>query len=110
MQTEDGYLINKCLNGEPEAFSLLIDKYKTGIYAFIYAKLQNFQDAQDVTQEVFIKAYRNLRNLRNWDSFVSWLYSIASNQCKKFIKKESSHPVEFDSAIHVMLYGNCNSR
>ena len=69
VRTEDGYIVSKCLNGESEAFGLLVDKYKEGIYAFIYAKLRdsgfrNFQDAQDVTQAVFIKAYEKLRALR----------------------------------------------
>jgi len=95
MRTEDGYLISKCLNDEPEAFGLLVDKYKTGIYAFVYAKIRDLQDAQDVTQEVFIQAYRNLHSLRRWDSFVSWLYSIASVKCRKLIRKKLRHPVEF---------------
>jgi RNA polymerase sigma factor (sigma-70 family) len=89
MQTEDGSLIHKCLNGEPETFSLLVDKYKTGIYAFTYARLGDFHDAQDVTQEVFIQAYTNLRNLKKWDSFVFWLYRIASAQCAKWIRTQA---------------------
>jgi len=89
MQTEDGSLIHKCLNGEPETFSLLVDKYKTGIYAFTYARLGGFHDAQDVTQEVFIQAYTNLRNLKKWDSFVFWLYRIASAQCAKWIRTQT---------------------
>ena len=88
MQTEDGSLIHKCLNGEPETFSLLVDKYKTGIYAFTYARLGNFHDAQDVTQEVFIQAYTNLRKLKRWDSFVFWLYRISSAQCAKWIRTQ----------------------
>ena len=54
MRTEDGYVIHKCINGEPEAFGFLVDKYKASIYAFAYTKLCNFRDAEDVTQEVFI--------------------------------------------------------
>jgi len=92
MRTEDGYIIYKCLNGEPEAFSLLVDKYKASIYAFTYAKLRNFHDAEDVTQETFIKAYRNLRNLRRWDSFLAWLYSIASDLCKKWVRSYLRRP------------------
>jgi len=71
MHSEDGFIIYKCLNGEPEAFGLLVDKYKASIYAFVYAKLHNFHDAEDVTQETFIKAYQKLRDLRKWDSFLA---------------------------------------
>jgi RNA polymerase sigma factor (sigma-70 family) len=92
MRTDDGYIINKCLNGEPEAFGLLVDKYKAGIFAFVYARLHNFHDAEDVTQNVFIKAYRSLHTLKRWDSFVGWLYRIASNFCKDSILSQSRRP------------------
>jgi hypothetical protein len=49
MRTDDSSIINECLNNEPGAFGLLVDKYKEGIYAFVYDKLHNVQDAQDVT-------------------------------------------------------------
>jgi RNA polymerase sigma factor (sigma-70 family) len=89
MRTEDGYIISKCLNGEPETFGLLVDKYKAGIYAFVYTKLHNFHDAEDVTQEIFIKAFKNMKNLRRWDSFLQWLYSIAYNACNEWIRMQS---------------------
>ena len=92
MRTEDGYIIRKCLNGESEAFGLLVDKYKASIYAFTYAKLRNFHDAEDVTQEAFIKAYKNLRTLKRWDSFLAWLYSIASDLCRKWVRSQIRRP------------------
>jgi len=92
VRTEDGYIIRKCLNGEPVSFGLLVDKYKAGIYALAYFKLRNFHDAEDITQEVFIKAYRNLHNLRNWDNFLAWLHSITTNLCKNFIRDKSKRP------------------
>jgi len=92
MRTEDGYIINKCLNGESEAFGFLVDKYKESVYAFAYTRLRNFQDAEDVTQEVFIKAYQRLRTLRRWDSFLAWLYSITSSLCKMHIRSQSTRP------------------
>jgi RNA polymerase sigma factor (sigma-70 family) len=92
MRTEDGSIISRCLNGEPEAFGLLVDKYKTGIYAYVYVKIRNFHDAQDVTQEVFIQAFRDLRNLKRWDSFVFWLYRIASARCSNWQRAKSRYP------------------
>jgi len=89
MRTDDGSIIQDCLNGKPEAFGMLVDKYKEGIYAFIYAELRNSQDAQDVTQEVFLRAYRDLRNLRRWDSFAFWLYRIAHRQCALWFRNRS---------------------
>jgi len=84
MRTEDGSIIQECLNGESEAFGVLVDKYKAGIYAFACAKLGDFRDAQDITQEVFIQAYRDLRSLRRWESFAFWLYRIAYTRCAQW--------------------------
>jgi RNA polymerase sigma-70 factor (ECF subfamily) len=81
MQTEDGCIIQDCLNGKPEAFGMLVDKYKEGVYAFVYAQLRDFRDAQDVTQEVFLQAYRDLHSLRRWESFCFWIYRIAYRCC-----------------------------
>jgi len=89
MRTEDGQIIQECLNGEPEAFGVLVDKYKEGIYAFVYAKLGNFRDAQDVTQEVFLKAYRDLHSLKRWESFAFWLYRIAYARCAELLRAKS---------------------
>ena len=92
MRTEDGYIINKCLDGNSAAFGFLVDKYKAAVYAFAYAELRNFHDAEDVTQEVFVKAYEKLHTLRRWDNFLAWLYSITSNLCKMFIRARSRRP------------------
>jgi len=92
MRTEDGYIISKCLNEDPAAFGLLVDKYKESIYALAYSKLGNFHDAEDITQEVFTKAYQKLNTLKRWDSFLAWLYSITSNLCKMLIRSRSRMP------------------
>jgi RNA polymerase sigma factor (sigma-70 family) len=92
MRTDDGSIVQECLNGDSGAFGILVDKYKAGIYAYVYDKLHNFQDAQDVAQEVFLQAYRNLRTLRRWESFGFWLFRIARNQCGKWIRTQSRRP------------------
>ncbi|MFC1712818.1 sigma-70 family RNA polymerase sigma factor [Candidatus Poribacteria bacterium] len=89
MRTEDGCIIQECLNGRPEAFGVLVDKYKEGIYAFVYAELRNFHDAQDVVQEVFVEAYRGLRSLRRWESFGFWIYRIARRRCLMWFRTRS---------------------
>jgi len=89
MRTEDGSIIHECLNGKPQAFGVLVDKYREGIYAFAFAELRNFQDAQDVTQEVFLQAYRDLRSLRRRESFAFWLYRIAHRRCVQCCRDRS---------------------
>ena len=84
MHTGDGHIVHQCLSGNTEAFALLVDKYKERIFALVYAKVGQFQDAEDITQDVFLNAYKKLSTLRRWDNFYPWLYSIAANRCKDF--------------------------
>lgn len=92
MQTADGYIIDKCLNGDSGAFGLLVDKYRAGVYALAYSKLRDFRDAEDVAQEVFIKAYIKLRTLKRFDRFHAWLYAITVNLCKDWVRAQSRRP------------------
>ena len=92
MYTEDGHFIQKCLDGEPAAFGFLVDKYRSCVYSLAYAKLGNFHDAEDIAQEVFIKAYQKLHALKRSDKFRPWLYAITSNLCTDFLRSRSSRP------------------
>ena len=90
MRTKDGYLIQQCLNGDTAAFGFLVDKYRQSVYALAYTRLGNFHDAEDVTQEVFIKAYERLSSLKRWDAFYAWLYSITCNLCKMWKRSRAN--------------------
>jgi RNA polymerase sigma factor (sigma-70 family) len=92
MRTEDGYIIQQCLDGKPGAFGFLVEKYKKGVYALAYSEIHNFHDAQDITQEVFIKAFQNLHTLKRWDNFMGWLCRITLNTCKNWIRSASRRP------------------
>ena len=88
MNTSDGHIVHQCLSGNTEAFALLVDKYKERIFALVYAKVGQFQDAEDLTQDIFLNAYKKLSTLRRWDNFYPWLYSIAANRCKNFYRAQ----------------------
>jgi len=92
MRMADRHLVDKCLNGDSAAFGMLVDRYKESVYALAYSRLRNFHDAEDITQEAFIKAYQKLRTLRRWDEFYAWLYAITSNLCKNWIKARIRRP------------------
>ena len=95
MRTEDGHIIHECISGDSASFGLLVDKYKASIFALAYSRLNNFQDAEDVTQEVFLKSYKSLRTLRHWDNFVVWLRSVTINLCKNKIREQSRRRDKF---------------
>ncbi|MBD3182323.1 sigma-70 family RNA polymerase sigma factor [Candidatus Poribacteria bacterium] len=86
----DKYYIEKCLNGDKIAFDFLVNKYRASIYSLSYSKTRNFHDAEDITQEVFAKAYKNLSDLKIKDKFSSWLYVITTNTCKNFFRDKSN--------------------
>jgi len=92
MRTEDGYIVNQCINGDSAAFGLLVDKYKASIFVLAYSRLRNFHDAEDITQEVFLKAYQKLSTLRRWDRFLAWLYVITSNLCRDLLRERAKRP------------------
>ncbi|MDE0187157.1 MAG: sigma-70 family RNA polymerase sigma factor [Candidatus Poribacteria bacterium] len=84
MHTSDRQIVHECLSGNPEAFAELVDRYKVRIFALVYAKVGQFQDAEDLTQDVFFNAYKKLSTLKRWDNFYAWLHSSAVNRCNDF--------------------------
>lgn len=81
-------LVKKAQQNDLEAFEKLIITYKDRIYRLCYQLTNNHTDAQDLAQEVFIKAYTGLESFRNEADFGTWLHRIAINQCINFKKKE----------------------
>lgn len=81
-------LTEKSKNGDVEAFSLLISAYEKKILNFTYRILSSKEDAEDVTQEVFVKAYRAIASFDNKSSFQTWIYKIAQNAALDFLRKQ----------------------
>ena len=87
MQIEDSQIVNRCLGGDKAAFGLLVDKYKGSIYALAYSKVGDFREAEDITQKVFVQAFRNLSKLNQNDNFIEWLQAMTKDIA---INKEES--------------------
>ena len=83
MRSDDEKLVSQTLAGDRDAFGVLVHKYQEMVYAYTFQKVRNEEDAQDVTQEVFWRAYHGLYQLRHPHRFRSWLYTIMSNECKR---------------------------
>jgi len=76
---DDAELIKDTLNGRPEAYEDLVKRYQDRIYNLLLRLCRNAQDADDLTQEVFIKVYDSLGEFEGKSSFYTWLYRIAAN-------------------------------
>ncbi|WP_164985085.1 RNA polymerase sigma factor [Ammoniphilus sp. CFH 90114] len=74
--------------GDSEKFTQIIVKFQSPIYRYCFRLLGNQQDAEDLTQDVFIRAFQNLEQYRPAVSFSAWLYRIAYNQCSNKLKRK----------------------
>jgi RNA polymerase sigma-70 factor (ECF subfamily) len=76
--------VEACQRGDAEAFGLLVSRHQRAIYRLCYRYLGNQQDADDVAQEVFFKAFRSIGRFRAESALATWLYRIAVNTCLNF--------------------------
>ncbi len=88
--SEDALLVDKAKNGDKDAFGLLVEKYRSFVYRTVYFDLKNPDDANDIAQEVFIKAYRSLEGFRYDSEFSTWLYRISKNTVYDFLRKSKN--------------------
>jgi len=83
----DAALIARVQKGEIAAFSLIVKKYRERLFSIIYNLTSNREDAADLTQEAFIKAFSSIPRFRNKSNFYTWLYRIAINTTLSHLKK-----------------------
>ncbi|MCD4812259.1 sigma-70 family RNA polymerase sigma factor [bacterium] len=98
-QANDRKLIDQTLSGHNEAFDVLVTRYRDRIYSLAYHMLSNAEEAQDIAQEVFVRAYKNLSKFRHESSFYTWLYRIAVNIVYTQAKKASRRRELYDQAF-----------
>ena len=88
MKHDDADLIQRVLAGDDTAFSALVRKYQKPVHALAWRKIGDFHIAEDITQDTFLKAYQRLSTLKKPQRFASWLYVIAANYCKMWLRKK----------------------
>jgi RNA polymerase sigma-70 factor (ECF subfamily) len=94
----DEALLKAVKNGDCESFNPLIERYKLPLYRVMYRMVLNRDDAEDLVEEAFIKAYRSINRFDTDRPFYSWLRRIAVNNAINFLKKERrnlTEPLEF---------------
>ncbi len=88
----DHTLIKQYLKGDEASFEILVQKYMELMYRFVYRYANDAQTAEDITQEVFLKVWRNAKKIDKNKNFKSWLYTVAKNTALDFIKKKKAIP------------------
>ena len=85
---DDRKIIERVLKGDTDAFNLLVRQWEKPIYNFIVRMIGDRDEAMDLCQDAFMKAYRELATLKDLDRFSSWLYRIAHNTCYSKLRKD----------------------
>lgn len=109
---DDYALVRRCLSGEMDAFQGLVEKYQQRLYLLISGIILDREQARDLTQIVFIKAYRSLGKFKGKSRFYTWLYRIAFNLAlDEKRKKYGKDMVEYDDslAVDAALYKSVRS-
>ena len=83
----DWAIVQRVQTGEVSAFNQLVQKYRQSLFSIIYNMTGNREDATDIAQDVFIKAFQSIKQFRGQSSFYTWLYRIAVNSSITFIKR-----------------------
>src|SRR5438309_6846070 len=78
---DEPQLVEACLSGRPGAFDLIVERHRRAVYQLCYRFVGNHEDASDLSQDVFLRAYRGLRSFRGQSTLATWLYRIGVNVC-----------------------------
>ena len=90
MKYSDFELIDRILRGNRVAFEELVNRYRKSVYYLTYRMVHDYEDAADLSQETFFKAYQGLQKFKRQASFHTWLYRITVNLCINHLRKKGS--------------------
>jgi RNA polymerase sigma-70 factor (ECF subfamily) len=95
--SDEGELVRGCLTGNADSFRAFVQRFQSAVFGLCFRMLSHREDAEDVAQEVFLRAYRNLKQ---WDSarpLKPWLLAIAANRCRTCLlsRKRRDLPAEY---------------
>ena len=97
----DDELVQRAQQQDPEAFRLLVERYQRRLFSVALGVMRNPEDAAEIVQEAFIKAFRHIKGFQGSSSVYTWLYRIVVNLCiDQFRKRSRQQQVEYDDALN----------
>ena len=103
MKNEDVELIQRVLGGDENAFSALVRKYQKPVHALVWRKIGDFHIAEEITQDAFLKAYKELATLKKPHRFARWLSVIATRGCIAWLRKKRLATQSLEDTSHAQL-------
>ncbi len=103
MELSDRELVQKCQTGEMSAFEELVSRYHQKVYMVILGLLRNREDALEVAQETFFRAYRKINGFQGGSSFYTWIYRIAVNLAIDAQRRQKRNPLDFRESMDGLL-------
>jgi RNA polymerase sigma-70 factor, ECF subfamily len=111
---DDPALVAEAVAGNRDAFDLIVERHRRAVYQVCFRFVNNHEDANDMAQDVFVRAWRGLRNFKGQSALSTWLYRIAVNVCLNRVsaKRIASEPIDegegfedtrIEGAAHAML-------
>ena len=85
---DDVQLIRRILSGDDAAFSILVEKYEKSVHTLVWRKIGDYHYAEEIMQDIFLKAYKKLPTLKNPNQFIGWLHVIANRLCIDWMRKQ----------------------
>jgi RNA polymerase sigma-70 factor (ECF subfamily) len=87
-KTPDNDLIQLVLQGQSAAYAELVDRYKAFVFTIVLRYISSREDAEEVSQDIFVKAFRSLADFKGASKFSTWLYTITTTSCLSFLRKK----------------------
>jgi RNA polymerase sigma factor (sigma-70 family) len=93
----DEEIINRVLKGDQSVYALLLEKYQNYVFTLVLRFTENREDAEEIAQDVFVKAYRSLADFRGDSKFSTWLFTITRTTCLSFLRKKKLDTQSLDN-------------
>lgn len=108
--TDDIQLIKQILHGRTNAYAVLIDKYQSYVFTLVLRYVEDRGLAEELAQDVFIKAYRSLKDFKGDSKFSTWLYAIIHTTCVSHLRKKKDEAILLDQDKLTVVMANEHSK